>query len=87
MQVRDIRPQKAQLRDKYKQMRRDMPSDVKEGKDRRIAERIVRLWQYRQNEVLLTYVSTPIEVDTRRIIERALKDGKRVAVPRCVPDT
>lgn len=87
MQVKDIRPQKAQLRDKYKQMRRDMPSDVKASKDRRIAERITRLWQYRQNEVLLTYVSTPIEVDTRRIIERALKDGKRVAVPRCVPDT
>ncbi len=35
----------------------------------------------------MTYVSTPIEVDTLEIIRRALADGKRVAVPRCVPGT
>ena len=32
-------------------------------------------------------MSTKIEVDTFRIIERALADGKAVAVPRCVPGT
>ena len=37
--------------------------------------------------MLLIYVSTPIEVDTFRIIRQAWEDGKRVAVPRCVPDT
>lgn len=87
MQVKDIRPVKTLLRDKYKQQRREMPPDVKAAKDRKIAQRITRLWQYAQNSLLLTYVSTPIEVDTRNIIERALKDGKKVAVPRCVPDT
>lgn len=87
MPVKDIRPLKAQLRDKYRQMRRDMPPAVKADRDSRIAERITHLWQYRQCKVLLTYVSTPIEVDTHRIIERALRDGKRVAVPRCVPNT
>lgn len=45
------------------------------------------LWQYKRCRMLLTYVSTAIEVDTRRIIERALADGKQVAVPRCVPGT
>ena len=30
------------------------------------------------------YVSLPIEVDTLGLIERALADGKRVAVPRCI---
>ncbi len=87
MQVKDIRPIKSALRDKYKRMRLDMAPQVKAEKDRQIADRVCRLWQYRQNSVLLTYVSTPIEVDTRELITRALSDGKRVAVPRCVPDT
>jgi len=87
MPVRDIRPIKSQLRDKYKQMRRDRSPEEKAEKDASIAARVFRLWQYRENDVLLTYVSTDIEVDTRRIIEQALADGKKVAVPRCVPGT
>ena len=87
MPVKDIRPIKSHLREKYKQMRRAMTVEQKQKKDAQIADRIFRLWQYRQNSVFLTYVSTDIEVDTHRIIERALKDGKKVAVPRCVPDT
>ncbi len=87
MPVKDIRPIKSQLRDKYKQMRRDLTPEEKAEKDASIAARVFRLWQYRENDTLLTYVSTEIEVDTRRIIERALADGKKVAVPRCVPGT
>lgn len=87
MQVTDIRPIKSALREKYKRMRKEMPLQLKEKKDRQIAERICKLWQYRQNSILLTYVSTPIEVDTRALISRALQDGKRVAVPHCVSNT
>ena len=36
---------------------------------------------------MFTYVSTPIEVDTRALINHSLKSGKKVAVPRCVPGT
>ena len=32
-------------------------------------------------------MSTPIEVSTIKIIEEAFKDGKKVAVPRCIKDT
>lgn len=87
MSIKDIRPIKIHLREKYREMRRNMTPETKREKDRQIADRIFRLWQYRQNSVLLTYVSTDIEVDTRELISRALKDGKKVAVPRCVPDT
>ena len=87
MPVKDIRPIKSQLRDKYKQMRRDLTPEEKAEKDANVSARVFRLWQYRENDILLTYVSTDIEVDTRRIIERALADGKKVAVPRCVPGT
>ena len=86
MPVKDIRPIKSQLRDKYKQMRRDLSLEEKAEKDACIAARVFRLWQYRENDVLLTYVSTNIEVDTHQIILRALADGKKVAVPKCYGD-
>lgn len=87
MPVGDIRPIKATLRDQYKTLRREMPPDLKAQKDRAIADRVVSLWQYRRSERLLTYVSTAIEVDTIGLIDRALSEGKEVAVPRCVPGT
>lgn len=87
MSVIDIRPIKAELRQKYRSLRQSMSPEIKEQKDAAIAAQVRRLWQYQRNNVLLIYVSTSIEVDTFRIIHQALADGKRVAVPRCVPDT
>lgn len=55
--------------------------------DHRIAVRLRSLLCYRRAKTVLVYVSMPIEVDTREIISKALSDGKRVAVPRCVPGT
>lgn len=87
MPVMDIRPIKVELRQKYRSLRQSMPPEIKEQKDAAIAAQVRRLWQYQRNNVLLIYVSTSIEVDTLRIIRQAWEDGKRVAVPRCVPDT
>ena len=87
MPVMDIRPIKTELRQKYRSLRQSMPQEIKEQKDTAIAAQVRRLWQYQRNNILLIYVSTSIEVDTFRIIRQALEDGKRVAVPRCVPDT
>lgn len=87
MHIVDIRPVKAGLREKYKKIRQQMPPEQKEAFDREITRRVTSLWQYKRSKWLLVYVSTPIEVDTRRLIEIALQDGKQVAVPRCVPGT
>ena len=87
MPLEDIRPIKSELRNRYKALRRNMDSAFKESCDETIAQRVSGLWQYAKNRRLFTYVSTAIEVDTRRIIEKALEDGKTVAVPRCVPGT
>ena len=87
MPITDIRPLKTAMREHYKQLRRDMSPEKKGEMDRAIARRVANLWQYRHNRILLTYVSTAIEVDTMAIIEQAWADGKRVAVPRCVPGT
>ena len=87
MPITDIRPIKTELRQKYRSLRQSMPPEIKEQKDEAIAAQVRRLWQYQRNSVLLIYVSTSIEVDTFRIIRQAIADGKRVAVPRCIPDT
>ena len=87
MSVTDIRPIKTELRNKYRSLRQSMPQEIKHQKDEAIADKVRNLWQYENNNILLVYVSTAIEVDTFRIIRNALEDGKRVAVPRCVPDS
>jgi 5-formyltetrahydrofolate cyclo-ligase len=84
MSVTDIRPLKAELRRKYRAVRTGLSPERKQEMDRQVLRRVRNLWQYRENDTLLTYVSTAIEVDTRALIEAALADGKRVAVPRCV---
>ncbi|MCI8600398.1 MAG: 5-formyltetrahydrofolate cyclo-ligase [Oscillospiraceae bacterium] len=81
----DIRLVKKGLREGFKAARRAMVPDEQQKKDRRILERVCQLPEYRQAALVLTYVSTAIEVDTRALIERALAEGKQVAVPRCTP--
>lgn len=83
----DIREYKKELRAKYKDFRRTMLPEIKAQKDESIFNRIIGSAAYRDCDTLLTYVSTPIEVDTHMLIERALDDGKTVAAPRCVEGT
>lgn len=83
----DIREHKTELRNKYKQIRREMPANVKMQRDEKIFSRLIELDAYKSSQTVLTYVSTEIEVDTIKFIKHALNDGKNVAVPRCVPNT
>ena len=83
----DIRPIKAELRNRFKALRAGLSPAEKDEMDLKILNRVMNLWQYRDSQTILTYVSTAIEVDTRRLIEKSLQTGKQVAVPRCVPGT
>lgn len=83
----DIRPLKQQLRVEIKDWRRSLPPEQKRGYDEEILRRILELPEYQACHTVLTYVSMPMEVDTHGLIRQALSEGKRVAVPRCVPGT
>lgn len=48
-----------------------------------ILEKLFALPAYRRAGILMAYVSLPTEPDTRELIERAVKEGKRVLLPRC----
>ncbi|MBR2152054.1 MAG: 5-formyltetrahydrofolate cyclo-ligase [Clostridia bacterium] len=86
-QITDIREYKKNLRTRYKNERLKLSPTEKQNLDEGVFNRFLKLNQYASSTTILAYVSTNIEVDTRKIIERALEDGKRVAVPYCVPDT
>ena len=64
-----------------------MPPKQKALLDKLVLKNILKLRQYKANDTILTYVSTKIEVDTFGLIRQALKDGKRVAVPRCIDNS
>lgn len=85
--MKDIREYKTNLRNHYRNIRQKLSPQDKLALDQKVFERVLRLNQYVTAQLLLVYVSTAIEVDTKMLIEKALADGKRVGVPRCVPGT
>lgn len=85
--VDDIREYKKSLREQCRKIRAELMISDKTQRDEMIFSRIISSKVYQSAEILLTYVSTEIEVDTKNLIIRALEDKKRVAVPRCIDGT
>lgn len=83
----DIRPIKNRMRREIKEQRRNIDQTEREKLDAKISERIRQLWLYRESKTVFTYVSLADETDTKKFIIRALEDGKRVVVPRCITGT
>lgn len=79
----DVMIQKAELRKQMLKRRDGLGKDYCMDSDRRILERVLEMKEYRQADVIFTYVSIEGEVDTRGLILQALNHGKQVAVPRC----
>ena len=72
---------KSELRRFYREKRKNL-SD-KETKDRQICECFLNSQLYKNARTLLCYAALKDEINTDSIIEKALEDGKRVALPRC----
>ncbi len=51
-----------------------------------IAENLVSRREYADASVVLAYMSFSSEVNTHFLIEKAWRDGKRVAVPKCIDE-
>jgi 5-formyltetrahydrofolate cyclo-ligase len=87
MGIIDIRYVKLELRKRYKNSRLQMSKVDKLAKEFSIFNRIIRLPEYLSCELLVAFVSTDLEVDTKKIILKAIADGKKVAVPKCVDNS
>lgn len=83
----DLRIYKKKLRDEVKAYRRALSERQKEQQDEAVFRRLISTWQYRECKAIFIYASTDIEVDTYRIMRQAFADQKKVALPRCVPDS
>lgn len=87
MQSVDIRPLKQRMRSEIKEWRRSMSPEQKAAYDAKILDRILALREFQACKTVLTYVSLPIEVDTKDLIAQSWAMGKRVVVPRCVENS
>lgn len=83
----DIRVYKNDLRLKYKNIRKEISPDKKSELDKKIFNKIISLNSYKKSELILTFVSTDIEVDTHELIKYSISIGKKVAVPKCISGT
>ena len=72
---------KSELRRFYREKRKNLTD--KENKDKLICEGFLKSELYKNAQTLLCYAALKGEINTDSIIEKALKDGKRVALPRC----
>lgn len=72
---------KSELRQFYREKRKNLVD--KDTKDKQICERFLSDELYKKVKTLLCYAALKDEINIDSIIEKALKDGKRVALPRC----
>ncbi|MFT9078554.1 5-formyltetrahydrofolate cyclo-ligase [Ethanoligenens sp.] len=77
------RTKKQALRESLQTRRMALTQARREQMDAAIRQQVISLPEYRSCDTLFSYVSVREEVDTHALIRTALRDGKRVAVPRC----
>jgi 5-formyltetrahydrofolate cyclo-ligase len=69
---------KAELRQRLLQNRKPCPK-----KDSLILKNLLSLKEFKEADLLLTYISTENEIDTCALINACFERGKKVAVPLC----
>ena len=77
--------EKQRLREERLAAREALSEQERSVLDDRITQKLLATSEYAEATTVLTYVSVSSEVSTRMFIQCALRDGKTVAVPRCLP--
>jgi len=81
--VNPTREKKNAIRAEYKALRREMDSAVRLERDKKICEFATGLVSYRFAEYVLLYAAMEDEINIYEVASTALKQGKKVAFPRC----
>jgi 5-formyltetrahydrofolate cyclo-ligase len=74
---------KASLRNYYKQIRKCLNPEYKKRIDKLIQLNLLNTINYIDSSIIFAYVSKQHEVDTSLIINKAFKDKKTIALPKC----
>jgi len=83
MGAQEIKAEKKRIRAEVKETVKQLDQSYCEAADEKIREEILSLPEYQKADTVFCFVSMDTEVDTHRLIQQMLKDGKRVGVPRC----
>ena len=76
---------KAELRKKILQEMKALSQEQKQAMDRALTERFLQHPFYQEAKTIATYLSFPHEFQTQELIEQALKDDKKVLIPKTYP--
>ena len=76
---------KSELRKQVLQEMKALPREQKQAIDQVLTERVLQHPFYQEAKVIATYLSFPHEFQTQGLIEQALKDGKKVLIPKTYP--
>ena len=76
---------KAELRKQVLQEMKAISQEQKQFIDQTLTERLLQHPFYQEAKVIATYLSFPHEFQTQELIEQALKDGKKVLIPKTYP--
>jgi len=77
---------KKELRRQIREQKRAMTVEQIEEASRRLGELFINTPQYKDAKTIYGYLPYNQEVRTVPMLEQAMRDGKRVAVPKCYGD-
>ena len=76
---------KSKLRKQVLQEMKAISQEQKQAMDQALTERFLNHPFYQEAKTIATYLSFPHEFQTQELIEQALKDGKKVLIPKTYP--
>ena len=76
---------KAELRKQVLQEMRALPREQKQAMDQALTDQFLKHPFYQEAKVIATYLSFPHEFQTQELIEQALRDCKKVLIPKTYP--
>ena len=76
---------KAELRKKILQEMKALSQEQKQAVDRALTDRLLQHPFYQEAKTIATYLSFPHEFQTQELIKQALKEGKKVLIPKTYP--
>ena len=76
---------KAELRKQVLHEMKALSQEKKQSMDRALTDRLLHHPFYQEAKVIATYLSFPHEFQTQELIDQALRDGKKVMIPKTYP--
>ena len=80
----DLHTIKQQLRRVIRQRKQQYPTEQREAWSKEIEQRLLQHPRLQSAHVVMLYYALDDEVDTRRLVDTLLKEGKTVILPKCV---